>query len=131
LPTSCLRWRPAGERGPQGERGQAGQDATKLFAYIRDLDGDTTATVEYGSGVTAVNDRPGQDSYILTFDRNLAHCVVQVSAGFGDPSANPAGAANVVPLVDLSSGNADQAEVTFRTDAGLLRDTSFMVAAFC
>ncbi len=122
---------PQGDLGPQGERGPAGQGATKLFAYIRDLDGANTANVQYGTGVTALNDLPGDDSYILTFNRGLVNCVVQAVAGFGDPPGSPTGGSHVIPLVDLSPGNANQVEVTFRTDAGALRDTSFMVTAFC
>src|SRR3954452_19894680 len=47
-----------GPRGPRGRRGTPGENATKLFAYIRDDNPlDThTATVHYGSGVTGVSD---------------------------------------------------------------------------
>jgi hypothetical protein len=108
-----------------------GEDASKLFAYIRDGGSADTATVQYGSGVSAVSDPPGDDSYTVTFSRSLVNCVVQAVAGFGDPAGSPGGAGNLAPLVDLSPGTAEQVEVTFRTGTGTLSDTSFMVTAFC
>jgi hypothetical protein len=124
---------PAGARGPQGEQGRPGQDATKLFGYIRDFGGADTATVDYGSGVTAVSDDAGDNGhYTVTFNRSLVNCVVQAQQGIGKPSG---GAATIGPAhADVALGfTADdsQAVVTFYNNSSLTRDTAFMVTAFC
>lgn len=51
---------PTGEPGPRGEQGPAGQDATRLFAYIRDVSGSETATIQYGSGAPRSTISPGR-----------------------------------------------------------------------
>lgn len=120
-----------GPQGPQGPQGQPGESATKLFGFIHDSTG--TATVQYGSGVTAVNDPSGASAYTVTFDRSLVNCVVQATAGVGDPSGTtPLAAGAYIPLVDMSAaaGSAD-VKVTFLNDQGVLVDTSFMITAFC
>src|SRR5512139_4002093 len=60
----------AKQPGPQGPPGAPGQDATKLFAYIRDDGPAVTANVQYGSGVTAVSDPAGVSQYQVTFNRS-------------------------------------------------------------
>lgn len=124
---------PQGSQGPQGQQGPSGQDATKLFGYIHDSGAASTATLQYGSGVTAVNDPSGASAYTVTFDRSLVNCVVQATAGVGDPSGTtPLAAGAYIPLVDMSAaaGSAD-VKATFLNHQGVLVDTSFMITAFC
>lgn len=121
-----------GAQGPQGERGAAGQDATKLFGYIDDFGGGTTAALEYGSGVTAVSDPAGEgNSYTVTFARSLANCVVIPTQGIGSPTSSASTLG--VLRVDTSIGFSDPTKVTltFYDNSSALRDTSFMIAAFC
>ena len=113
--------------GPQGEQGPPGQDATNLFAYIGDGSSTSTATVRYGSGVTAVTDTAGTGSYTVTFNRSLVNCVAQAVPGFGDPTGN-ASQMNSSAQVLVS---ANQAVVTFIDPAGNETDTAFMITAFC
>ena len=121
---------PAGERGPQGEQGPPGQDATKLFAYIRDGGSVDTATVHYGSGVTAVSDPAGNNAYTVTFNRSLVNCVVQAVAGHGDPPGSST-SFNAIPIVLMTFGGANGVDVAFNTDAGAATDTAFLITAFC
>ena len=81
---------PAGERGPQG---LPGQDATKLFAYIRDPGLASNAMVEYGSGVTGITDLVGDNAYSVNFNRSVTNCVVLANAGVGDPAGMSLGKA--------------------------------------
>ncbi len=127
---------PQGEQGPQGAtgpKGEPGQDATKLFAYIRDsLDINQPATIDYGSGVTGIVDNPGNDHmYLLTFNRSLVNCVVQASTGFGNPSEGGGAAYYGIPDIFMESGSAEQVEIAFKNHDGTNVDTSFMVTAFC
>jgi hypothetical protein len=116
--------------------GPPGQNATNLFGYIRD-NGAAPATVQYGSGVTAVSDPAAQGTYAVTFNRSLANCVVQAVAGIGDPPGTPALTDLLaIPEVNVASGGDDQATVNFsRPDpasAGSIPvDTSFLITAFC
>jgi hypothetical protein len=108
--------------------GPPGQDATKLFGYIRD--GAEPANVQYGSGVTAVTDPAGPTSYTVTFNRSLVNCVVQAVAGIG----NPMGGGGVLlssPIVTMDAGTDDKVNATFIDPAGSVTDTSFMITAFC
>jgi hypothetical protein len=120
-------------KGPQGKQGLPGQDATKLFAYIRDGGSGSAATVVYGRGVTGIDDPAGSNGYTVTFDRSLADCVVDATAGVGNPSGTlPLAAGARIPFVNMSSpGAGDQVEVVFITEAGPVADTSFMITAFC
>ena len=118
-----------GVKGLQGEQGPPGQDATNLFAYILDNGGAETASVHYGSGVTAVNDPAGDNPYTLTFNRSLVNCVVQAVAGYG----NPAGSSTsdyALPFVSMEVGNPNQVQVFFE-DVGGTIDNAFLVTAFC
>ena len=123
---------PQGPQGPQGQRGLAGQDATKLFAYIRDSgDAGSTASIQYGSGVSAVTDPAGGSIYIVTFDRSLQNCVIDAIPGFGDPGGSSSFYTGLaMPSINLSAGSPSQAEVGF-TYSGPQIDTSFMISAFC
>ncbi len=116
---------------PRGERGPAGQDATKLFAYIRDDGGVDTATVQYGRGVTAVSDPAGDESYIVTFNRSLTNCVAQVTQGVGSPPGSATSALGLDPQLVLDFPSAGMVRVTFVNDVGMKSDTAFMITAFC
>jgi hypothetical protein len=120
-----------GPQGPQGLQGPPGQSATKLFGYIHDSTG--TAIVQYGSGVTAVNDPLATNEYTVTFNQSLVNCVVQATAGVGNPSGTtPLAAGPYIPRVNMSAGGSPAAvKVVFITDEGIAVDTSFMITAFC
>jgi hypothetical protein len=127
---------PAGARGPQGDPGAPGtpgQDATKLFAYIRDAGNSDPATIQYGSGVTAVDDDvlPGAGHYSLTFDRSLANCVVVAAQGIGSPSGTASTIGPAHPDIFAGFGGANKATITFYNGSNVAADTAFMVAAFC
>ena len=119
--------------GLEGLQGPPGQDATNLFAYILDSGGAAAASVQYGSGVTAVSDTAGDGGgYRLTFNRSVVNCVVQAVPGFGDPGGTPTGEEDAIPFVAMDNGGPDEVDVFFEnvnTDTGT--DTSFLVAAFC
>ncbi len=115
------------------QQGPPGQDATKLFAYIRDDTSAVTANVQYGSGVTAVSDLAGDSEYRVTFNRSLLNCVVQANVGFGNPRAggNAFVSPGAVPFVG-GADTDDQVSVEFRrVDTGAVVDTSFLITAFC
>jgi hypothetical protein len=120
----------ARQPGPQGEQGLPGQDATNLFAYIRDNGGADTATVQYGSGV-AVSDPSGNgNTYQVFFNQPMVNCVVQATAGNGNPAGVPT-AISSFPLVNMATGGPNQVEVLFVGDTGTATDTSFLITAFC
>ena len=121
-----------------GPKGETGEDATNLFAYIRDTASDTAstdeATIAYGEGVTAVQDPDNSFSYTLSFDRGLAGCVVQANAGTGRPRGTASSYLATVSHVVLEEAGlaANQARVSFyKPDFTSSYDTSFMVTAFC
>jgi hypothetical protein len=116
---------PEGERGAQG---LPGQDATKLFAYIRDPG---NASIEYGSGVTGITDPVGDhNAYSVNFNQSVTNCVVLANAGIGDPGGSSVGTA-ATPFVNLNEGGPDGIVVYFTDPAGVVVDTAFMIAAFC
>jgi hypothetical protein len=122
--------------GPQGEQGPPGEDATKLFAYIRDAGSDPadTAVVHYGSGVTAVIDgnpaEPGgTNNYTVTFNRDLANCVVQAAAGLGEPPGDDFAGTFSFPFITMRGGGL--VDLRFTNAAGSSVDTSFLITAFC
>ena len=112
---------------PAGAPGQPGQDATKLFAYIRDT-AMADASVQYGSGVTGVTE-PAVigNPYEVTFDRSLVNCIVSATAGSGDP-AGTNDRHHAFPSLSIA-GN--KVVLSWENDGGTLLDTSFMIAAFC
>jgi hypothetical protein len=122
----------AGElpKGPPGEPGAPGADAVRLFGFVQDNGGAGTATVEYGSGLVAVDDPPGDTPYLVTFARDLQGCVVQAVPGSGDPSgtgtSTPAGV-----NVGMAFGAHNQAEVNFIRADGEQVDTAFLVSGIC
>jgi len=115
---------PAGERGLQG---LPGQDATKLFAYIRDPG---NAAIEYGSGVTGVTDPVGDNAYSVNFNRSVTNCVVLANAGIGDPGGSSVGKP-AIPFISLNEGPPEGIVVYFTDPGGIIVDTAFMIAAFC
>jgi hypothetical protein len=125
-----------GDQGPQGARGPAGQDATKLFGYIRDFGTGDTANVEYGNGVTAVSDGAGAGTYTVTFNRDLTGCVVLAQQGIGLSPTPPTGSASTIgpAHADVELGftsNHNQAVVTWYNGSNLVADTAFTITAFC
>ncbi|MEN3281369.1 MAG: hypothetical protein V7607_2509 [Solirubrobacteraceae bacterium] len=123
---------PQGDRGAQGQQGQPGQDATKLFAYIRDFGDADTATVDYGSGVTAVTELSTAGHYTVTFNRSLVNCVVLAAQGIGNPTTGSAATIGPAhPDVQVGSPSANQASITFYNGANAVADTAFMITALC
>jgi hypothetical protein len=119
-----------GQQGVQGQQGLPGQDATNLFAFIRDTGSADAATVQYGSGV-AVSDPAGNSSYQVFFNQSLVNCVVQAVAGTGDPPGGAPVIGGAFPTVDMSAATANEAFVTFIDTTATVRDTSFLITAFC
>ena len=132
---------PQGSQGPQGAQGiqgAPGLDATRLFAFIRDPGiASDAVVVDYGSGVTSVTEPSSSDGqYVVTFNRSVQNCIVQASAGVGDPLGGTTVANTSVPLVNMSLGTAAQVEVDWKrpdndADFGVDIDTSFFISAFC
>ena len=120
---------PAGPRGDTGPPGPPGEDATSLFAYIRDVGASGPATVDYGSGVTSVADPAGDSGYTVTFDRDLTNCVAVATTGVGEPDGVVAGGPAFGEFVDVAP--AGQVRVDFFDTGSVRRDGSFMIAVFC
>jgi hypothetical protein len=124
-----------GTQGQKGDTGAPGQNATKLFGYI--IDGQLgapatdTATLRYGSGVTAVGDPSGANAYTVTFDRSVENCVVQAIAGHGDPADSNTVNVAAIPNVQMNQGGHNQVQVGFESPSVTPVDTSFMITAFC
>jgi hypothetical protein len=109
---------PAGERGAQG---LPGQDATRLFAYIRDPGLASNAMVEYGSGVTGIADPVGDNAYSVNFNfnRSVTNCVVLAVPGIGEPAGMSPGKA-ATPFIALNEGGPDAIVVYFTDPAGAM-----------
>lgn len=119
---------PQGVQGTQGLPGQPGEPATKLFAYVN-----SEGSLAFQSGVTGIAAHtPGSGSYMLTFNRSLAGCVVLTTSGRGFPTS----AANVTQNTaeanpNVSSGDPSVVQVlTFDTN-NANADRGFFIAAFC
>lgn len=123
-----------GTQGQKGDPGTPGQNATKLFAYVDDFGPNSSATVQYSSGVTGVTDPSGSNAYTVTFDRSLQNCVVDAQPGFGDPTGTAVSFGDATREITMNSGGHNQVSVEFRqadvTNAPDV-DTSFMITAFC
>ena len=114
------------------QQGPPGQDATKLFAYIRDDTSAVTANVQFGSGVTAVSDPAGNGQYEVTFNRSLVNCVVQAEPGFGNPRAGGnAFPASAFRSLRESAGRPGKRLIQARGQHPSVVDTSFLITAFC
>ena len=125
---------PRGIQGAQGLPGTPGQDATNLFAYIRDNESQpapaNTASVDYGRGVTAVSDPAGDSNYTVTFNRSVANCVVLVHPGFGDPIGSASVPFGLSSIVNVADAGPEAVDVQFGSGAAPV-DTAFMITAFC
>jgi len=124
---------PKGDQGDPGPPGDPGADATSLFAYVRDAGNADTATLDFASGVTAVDENAiSAGHYTVTFNRSLVNCVVMAQQGIGNPTAS---ASTIGPAhADVQAGTGPgetQAEVTFYDGTNTTNDTAFMIAAFC
>ena len=134
---------PQGPPGPPGEPGTPGtpgQDATNLFAYVRDPGtGDTAnALIQYGKGaISVVEPQPATDDgvYDVTFDQSVANCVAQAQIGMGDPQgpvALPGGGWTSFTGLAADPGNNPNIVrvVTYLPGFGS-RDASFQITVFC
>jgi hypothetical protein len=127
-----------GVAGPQGIQGVPGQSATRLFAFIRDPSSASDATVvDYGSGVTSVTEPSSTDGqYVVTFNRPMTNCIVQATAGVGEPAGGTSTANTSIPIVLMPLGTSAEVEVDWKrsddtADFGVDIDTSFLISAFC
>jgi hypothetical protein len=110
-----------------------GQGSPNLFASIRDPDASEAANVQYGRGVVSVNDPPGDGQYQVTFDRSVTNCIVQVTAGRGDPAGASALGFEAVPVVDMFEGTQPETvKVLLASNtSGTTIDDSFFISAVC
>jgi len=109
------------------------QGATSLFASIRDPEVSEAANVQYGKGVVSVNDPLGNSQYEVTFDRSVTNCIVNVTAGRGDPPGPPAMGFETVPVVDMAEGTPPETvKVLLQSNVtGTTVDDSFFISALC
>jgi len=107
--------------------------ALAAFAYVGEgiPAANTTATVEYGRGVSDVSDDPGAADYNVTFASSVRNCVVQATSGAGDPDGVAAGFEGSFPRIVMSEGPGAEVEITFFNHAGSVVDTGFLITAFC
>jgi hypothetical protein len=124
-----------GAKGAQGVQGVPGQDATNLFAYVRDTGGGTAATLEYEQGATAMSDPAGENNFVspyrVTFDRNLDNCVAHVTTGQGRPSGSAGFIASFPIAVIQDAGVVSVALFEVVGGATTGRDESFMLSVLC
>jgi hypothetical protein len=124
-----------GAQGARGVQGAPGQDATNLFAYVRDTGGGTAATLEYEQGAKAMSDPAGENNFIspykVTFDRNLDNCVAHVTTGRGRPSGSAGFIASFPIAVIEDAGVVDVALFEVVGGASTGRDESFMLSVLC
>ena len=107
--------------------------ALAAFGYVSDGPeaDDATAVVGYGRGVSAVSDPAGSNDYLVTFASSVRHCVVQATAGVGDPKGNGEIVASFPEGIVMSAGTSREVGVHFRTAVNNVADTSFLITAFC
>jgi hypothetical protein len=128
---AALRGRK-GARGEPGSQGPPGQDATSLFASIRDPSDEEPAVIQYGTGVVSVTDGPGTGAgYEVTFARSVTNCIIHVTPGRGDPAGPPAIGFEVPVTVDMEEGTPPETVTVFFEDAGGTHDVSFFISAIC
>jgi hypothetical protein len=117
--------------GPQGLPGTDGEDATNLFAYIRDNGDGVAASVAYGKGVTGVSETAFAGEYRVTFEQSVSNCVAHATSGEGDPHVGAASTDQGAAAIYMQTDAAEVIEVVFQDAAGVDGDTSFLVSAFC
>ena len=130
---------PQGPPGPPGEPGTPGapgQDATNLFAYVRDPGGGVAddALVQYGTGATGVSEQAANGVYDITFNRSVANCVAQATVGMGDPQgpvAAPGGGYSAWTGLAADPGNVPNTLRVITYFAGVGSDASFQITVFC
>jgi hypothetical protein len=107
--------------------------ALTAFAYVSDGPeaDDDTAVVGYGRGVSAVSDPAGNSDYLVTFASSVRNCVVQATAGEGDPKGNGEIVESFPSGIVMSAGTSSEVSVRFRTAINIQADTSFLISAFC
>jgi hypothetical protein len=127
-----------GPKGDQGPKGDPGQDATNLFAYVRDNGGASAAVLDYGEGATGVSDPAGENNfgspYVVTFNRDLSGCVAHSTTGFGEPDSPPSSTGRSFSIGPMAANVEGSAVETFSfrvNDPQAAQDTSFMVSVFC
>lgn len=111
----------SGGAGPAGPPGPAGTPATVLWAAV-----DSNGTLYHGSGVTSVqgsSTAPG--NYTVTFNRAVAACSLEVSAGSW-PGSGPRA---VTPVTLEVAGSPDAVAVL--TNPGAPAPGSFYLDVFC
>jgi hypothetical protein len=114
--------------GPKGDKGDPGEDATKLFAYVKDGGPGGSVEIVYGSGAVGVSYNELTGQYLVSFDRSLAGCVASVTPGLGNPvGSSPGVLTEAAPSVYLGAGEDNQVSVGFES----LQTTSFMLSVFC
>ena len=122
------RARPSrGERRPgcqrrQGDKGDPGAPATKLWAVI-----DFNGTVARASGIGTGTFREDTGIYDVFFNRDVSGCAYVASLGGPDAGTPPAGTVAVTNLSDAPKGLF----VITRNSAGNNASLPFHVAVFC
>jgi hypothetical protein len=117
---------PQGIQGLAGQNGKTGADATKLFAWV------SNKGEFHGSGVTGVQHTALSGDYNVTFNRDLANCVVEATEGDGYPSASGASAqAGSRVEASLSYLKPTNVHVQTVSNDGALSERPFHVAVFC
>jgi len=122
---------PPGTDGSAGSAGSPGQDATNLFAYIRDNGDGVAASVAYGKGVTGVSETTFAGEYRVTFNQSVSNCVAHATSGEGDPHVGAASTDQGAAAIYMQTDAAEVIEIVFHDATGVDSDTSFLVSAFC
>jgi hypothetical protein len=131
---------PHGPPGAPGTPGAPGQDATNLFAYVRDPGSGVgqDAVIQYGKGATSVVEpQPASNDgfYHVTFNRSLENCVAQAQTGVGDPVGGtylPGGDSIAWVGLALDPGNNPNTLRVITSYPGFgAGDASFQITVFC
>ena len=118
-------------KGAVGPQGKPGQDATHLYAYIRDNGDGVAASVAYGNGVIGVTETAFPGEYAVQFDRSVSNCVAHATSGEGDPHGATATTDSGAAAIYMQTGPPEEIEIVFEDDLGNDSDTSFLVSAVC
>jgi hypothetical protein len=112
---------PQGPEGPQGPAGPAGEDASVLWAMVRD-DG----TLGRGSGVTGASALGGAGQFEVIFDRDVSQCVYQATIGT-EVDGSASGQVSVAPRLGQPNG----VFLLTRDVDGVIADRPFHLSVFC